>query len=59
MRERGEAVRLVDLSEYRYLLLLRFLGAWWCLGSSLLEPYVLLPHLATPDLHNAPGVRSH
>jgi hypothetical protein len=55
MRERGEAVRLVDLSEYRYLLLLRFLGAWWCLGSSLLEPYVLLPHLATPDLHNAPA----
>ena len=39
---------LVDISEDRYLHLLRFLGAWWCLGSSLLEPYVLLRHLATP-----------
>ena len=39
---------LVDITEDRYQLLLRFLGAWWCLGSSSLEPYVLLRHLATP-----------
>jgi len=39
---------LVDMSEYRYLLLLRVLGAWWCLGSSTLEPHVLLQHLASP-----------
>jgi len=39
---------LVDISEDRYQLLLRFLGAWWCLGSSTLEPYPLLRHLATP-----------
>jgi hypothetical protein len=41
-------VSLVDMSEYRYLLLLRVLGAWWSLGSSTLEPHVLLQHLATP-----------
>ncbi len=39
---------LVDMSEYRYLLLLRVLGAWWCLGSSTLEPHMLLQHLARP-----------
>ncbi len=39
---------LVDMSEYRYLLLLRVLGAWWRLGSSTLEPHVLLQHLAGP-----------
>ena len=39
---------LVDMSEYRYLLLLRVLGAWWCLGSSTLAPRVLLQHLAMP-----------
>lgn len=39
---------LVDMPEYRYLLLLRVLGAWWCRGSSILEPHVLLQHLARP-----------
>jgi hypothetical protein len=39
---------LIDMPEYRYLLLLRVLGAWWCLGSSALEPHVLLQHLARP-----------
>ena len=39
---RCRAMTLVDISEDCYLHLLRFLGAWWCLGSSLLEPYVLL-----------------
>lgn len=39
---------LVDISADRYQVLLRFLGAWWCQGSSSLEPYVLLQHLATP-----------
>jgi hypothetical protein len=39
---------LVDISEDRYQQLLRFLGAWWCLGSSQLEPYGLLQHLAAP-----------
>ena len=29
-----------------YLLQLRVLAAWWCLGSSRLEPQVLLPYLA-------------
>jgi hypothetical protein len=38
---------LVDMSEYRYLLLLRVLGAWWCLGSSAIEPRVLLQHLGS------------
>ena len=28
-----------------YLLRLRVLGAWWCLGSSALEPYLLLQYL--------------
>lgn len=41
---------LVDMSEYRYLALLRVLGAWWCLGSSTIEPHVLLQHLARPDV---------
>ena len=39
---------LVDMTEYRYLLLLRVLGAWWCLGSSALEPHVLLQQMADP-----------
>ncbi len=39
---------LVDLSTYRYLRLLRVLGAWWSLGSSALEPHVLLQHTADP-----------
>jgi hypothetical protein len=39
---------LVDMSEYRYLHLLRVLGAWWSLGSSALEPHVLLQHMADP-----------
>jgi hypothetical protein len=39
---------LVDMSECRYLLLLRVLGAWWSLGSSGLEPHVLLQHMADP-----------
>jgi hypothetical protein len=43
-------VSLVDMPEYRYLLLLRVLGAWWCLGSSTLEPHVLLQHLASPEV---------
>jgi len=29
-------------SEEWYLLRLRILGAWWCLGSSALKPYLLL-----------------
>ena len=29
-------------SEQWYLLRLRVLGAWWCLGSSVLKPYLLL-----------------
>ena len=41
---------LVDMSEHRYLALLRVLGAWWCLGSSTIEPHVLLQHLARPDV---------
>ena len=41
---------LVEMSEYRYLALLRVLGAWWCLGSSTIEPHVLLQHLARPDV---------
>lgn len=40
----------VDMSEYRYLLLLRVLGAWWRLGSSALQPHVLLEHLARRDV---------
>lgn len=39
---------LVDMSECRYLLVLRVLGAWWSLGSSGLEPHVLLQHMADP-----------
>lgn len=49
---------LVDITEDRYQQLLRFLGAWWCLGSSSLEPYVLLRHLAT-QLPGFPGAPEH
>jgi hypothetical protein len=34
--------------EQWYLLQLRVLGAWWCLGSSALEPYLLLQYLPAP-----------
>ena len=33
---------LISGPEQWYLLRLRVLGAWWCLGSSALEPYLLL-----------------
>ena len=35
---------LVSGPEQWYLLQLRVLGAWWRLGSSALEPYLLLPY---------------
>ncbi len=37
----------VSLSEDGYLERLRVLGAWWCLGSSALDPRLLL--------HNSPA----
>ena len=37
------AVGMVHSQQW-YLLQLRVLGAWWCLGSSALEPYLLLPY---------------
>jgi hypothetical protein len=43
------------MSEYRYLLLLRVLGAWWSLGSSALEPHVLLLHMADPLVEGNDG----
>ncbi len=35
-------------SQQWYLLQLRVLGAWWCLGSSALEPYLLLRYSLVP-----------
>jgi len=35
---------VISGSEQWYLLQLRVLGAWWRLGSSALEPYLLLRH---------------
>jgi len=43
-------------SEQWYLLRLRVLGAWWCLGSSALKPYLLLQYSPAPpvDVHVVP-----
>ncbi len=39
---------VISGSEQWYLLQLRVLGAWWRLGSSALEPYVLLRYSLAP-----------
>jgi hypothetical protein len=39
---------LISGPEQWYLLQLRVLGAWWCLGSSALEPYLLLQYSPAP-----------
>lgn len=39
---------VISGSEQWYLLQLRVLGAWWRLGSSALEPYVLLRYSFAP-----------
>jgi len=43
--------------EQWYLLQLRVLGAWWCLGSSALEPYLLLQYSPAPPgaFHTVPA----
>jgi len=43
-------------SEQWYLLRLRVLGAWWCLGSSALKLYLLLQSSPAPpvDFHVVP-----
>jgi hypothetical protein len=43
-------------SEEWYLLRLRILGAWWCLGSSALRPYLLVQDSPAPpvDFHVVP-----
>jgi len=38
----------LSLPELAYLRCLRVLGAWWCLGSSRLEPHVLTQYEARP-----------
>ena len=42
--------------EQWYLLQLRVLGAWWCLGSSALEPHLLLRYSLAPSaaFHTVP-----
>jgi len=39
-----QTMTLIRGPEQSYLLQLRVLGAWWRLGSSALEPYLLLPY---------------
>jgi len=38
----------VNLHEPAYLRCLRVLGAWWCLGSSALQPQLLTQYEARP-----------
>jgi hypothetical protein len=38
----------LTLPEPTYLRCLRVLGAWWCHGSSALQPRVLMPYVARP-----------
>ena len=38
----------LTLPKPTYLRCLRILGAWWCLGSSALEPRVLMTYGARP-----------
>jgi len=47
---------LVSGPEQWYLLQLRVLGAWWCLGSSALEPHLLLRYSLAPSarFHTVP-----
>ena len=47
---------LVSGPEQWYLLRLRVLGAWWCLGSSALKPHLLLQYSPAPpvDFHMVP-----
>src|SRR5881628_3389753 len=39
-----QTMTLISGPEQWYLVQLRVLGAWWRLGSSALEPYLLLPY---------------
>jgi hypothetical protein len=38
----------LSLPEPAYLRCLRVLGAWWCLGSSMLQPQVLMRYEERP-----------
>ena len=38
----------LSLPEAAYLRCLRVLGAWWCLGSSVLQPQVLMRYEERP-----------
>ena len=39
---------VVSMPDEIYLARLRALGAWWCLGSSALEPRVLMQYAPAP-----------
>ena len=41
---------VVSVADGMYLARLRVLGAWWCLGSSMLAPALLMQHAPPPPV---------